>query len=79
MMIRLGSSNNSGIAPGKTFCGRAIHQVNDGYLVKFGDSQQHTGIAITSEPLAAGKELLFKVVGYRNGQALLHPVFAGYR
>lgn len=76
-MIRLGGTNNVALAPGKTVCGRAVQQVAGGYLIKYGDNQ--TGIAITPEKLPSGKELIFKVVGHKNGQPLLHPVFAGYR
>jgi hypothetical protein len=78
-MIRLGNSGNHSATPGKTLCGKAVQQVSGGYEIQFGDNLQHTGLAVTSDKLAVGKELLFKVVGYRNGQPLLHPVFSGYR
>ncbi len=78
-MIRVGINNNPAAAPGKTLCGRAVHEVAGGYLIKFGANQEHTGVALTVDKLVQGKELIFKVVGYRNGQPLLHPVFAGYR
>lgn len=78
-MIRVGHASNPALATGKTFCGRAVQQVPEGYIIKFGEKYQHTGIALTSDKLTAGKELIFKVVGQRNGQVLLHPVFAGFR
>lgn len=78
-MLKVGAGSNPAVAQGKTFCGRAIQQVSGGYLIRFGENQQHTGFAATTEPLNPNKELLFKVVGHRNGQPLLHPVFAGYR
>lgn len=78
-MMRVGAGGNPAIAQGKTFCGRAIQQVPGGYLVRFGENQQHTGFAATTQLLAPNKELLFKVVGHRNGQTLLQTVFSGYR
>lgn len=77
-MIRLGAGPN-GFEQGKTFCGCAVQEVTGGYMVRFGENRQHTGFVDTSEKLVPNKELLFKVVGYRNGKAVLHPVFAGYR
>lgn len=78
-MNRLGLNNNGAVPTGKTYCGRVTQKIAGGYLVKFGDNRQYTGVVLTAEHLTHGTDLLFTVVGQRDGMALLHTVFGGYR